>query len=109
MGGRIVTLGPAQFSAFADGVYADRLQVPLKLGWALTVHKSQGMSLTKLEVHVRDAFDYGMVYVALSRAVTSEGLRVVGFDPSRIKAHPSVLKFYRDLQEAENGQGPQDG
>jgi len=53
---------------------------PLRLAYATTVHKSQGVSLDRLQVDVRDHFfsSYGMVYVALSRCRTLEGLRVIG-------------------------------
>ena len=87
--GRVLAVGPGEFSASAGKkAYADRLQVPLKLAWALTVHKSQGMTLSRVEVNLRDAFDYGQVYVALSRATCAEGLCVRGFDERKIKAHP---------------------
>ena len=92
-----MAVGPAQFTGFADGKYADRAQIPVKLAWALTVHKSQGMTLSAVEVYLADAFDYGQVYVALSRATCTQGLRVVGFDPSRVKAHPQVARFYASL------------
>lgn len=54
--------------------------VPLRLAWASTVHKSQGLSLDQVQVNIRDAFfaTPGMLYVALSRARTAEGLRLVG-------------------------------
>lgn len=42
-----------------DQKNATRTQVPLKLAWALTVHKSQGMTISRLEVNLEDAFDYG--------------------------------------------------
>ena len=99
--GRVLAVGPGEFSASAGKkAYADRLQVPLKLAWALTVHKSQGMTLSRVEVNLRDAFDYGQVYVALSRATCAEGLCVRGFDERKIKAHPKVKQFYASLRDA---------
>ena len=107
--GRVLAVGPGEFSASAGKkAYADRLQVPLKLAWALTVHKSQGMTLSRVEVNLRDAFDYGQVYVALSRATSAEGLCVRGFDERKIKAHPKVKRFYDDLSRIGAGQGPRD-
>ena len=100
--GRVLAVGPGEFSASAGKkAYADRLQVPLKLAWALTVHKSQGMTLSRVEVNLRDAFDYGQVYVALSRATNVEGLCVRGFDERKIKAHPKVKRFYASLHECD--------
>lgn len=78
-------------------VVATRTQLPLTLGWALTVHGAQGMSLARVEVDLSTAFEAGMVYVALSRATSAEGLRVARFDLNRIVAHPDALEFYRAL------------
>lgn len=112
--GRVVAVGPAQFDARGGGAkYAERLQMPLKLAWALTVHKSQGMTISRLEVSLRDAFDYGQVYVALSRATSVEGLRVTGFDEAKVRVHPRVAAFYESLDDAAVGggdaRGPIDG
>jgi len=76
--------------------FLGRKQLPLKLGWALTVHKSQGMTLSRAEVQLDDAFSYGQVYVALSRLTTYSGLWIGGrgFSQRSIKAHPNALRFY---------------
>jgi ATP-dependent DNA helicase PIF1 len=72
-------------------------QVPLVLAWALSVHKCQGMTLDYVETDLSKAFGCGMVYVALSRVKSLEGLHLLGFDPSRIKTDPLVVKFYQEL------------
>jgi hypothetical protein len=54
--------------------------MPLRVAYASTIHKSQGLSLDRVQVNIRDAFfkTGGMLYVGLSRARTAEGLRLVG-------------------------------
>ena len=69
------------------------------LGWALSVHKCQGMTLDRVETNLSKAFGHGMVYVALSRVKSLQGLRLIGFDPSRIKTSPVVAKFYERLNK----------
>jgi hypothetical protein len=61
-------------------IVGDVVYMPLRVAYASTVHKSQGLSLDKVQVNIRDAFfgTPGMLYVALSRARTAEGLRLVG-------------------------------
>ena len=61
-----------------------------------------------LETNLRDAFDYGQVYVALSRAVSIEGLRVMGFDPEKVRVHPKVQHFYA-RQGGKGGKGTLQG
>ena len=77
-----------------------RTQVPLKLAWALTVHKSQGMTLSRVEVQLANAFEYGQAYVALSRATDLQGLWLRGppLEKGAVKAHPDVKKFYAALE-----------
>lgn len=69
------------------------------LGWALSVHKCQGMTLDRVETNLSRAFGHGMVYVALSRVKSLQGLRLIGFDPSRIKTLPVVARFYEGLNK----------
>ena len=79
---------------------ASRRQIPLKLAWAITIHKAQGMSLDAVEVDLSGVFEDGQAYVALSRARTVAGLRVIGFDPRRTTTSARVLQFYDTLPEA---------
>lgn len=78
---------------------ARREQVPLALAWALTVHKAQGMSLDRAVVDLRGVFEAGQAYVAISRLRSLEGMMLVGFTSSCIRAHPAALEFYRKLDE----------
>ncbi|KAG6555887.1 hypothetical protein Mapa_002529 [Marchantia paleacea] len=83
-----------------DVEVAKRTQVPLSLAWALSVHKCQGMTLDRVETDLSRAFDYGMVYVALSRVKSLQGLKLTGFDPTKIRVHPKVAHFYENLETA---------
>jgi ATP-dependent DNA helicase PIF1 len=74
-------------------------QLPLKLAWALTVHKSQGATLDSVELDLTDMFEYGQGYVALSRVRDLESLRLTGISFSKIRAHPKALEFYARLKE----------
>lgn len=71
-----------------------RVQVPLKLAWALTIHKSQGMTLNHLEVSSKDIFERGQLYVALSRCTTLEGVTLTEFNRNQLPPDEDVLNFY---------------
>jgi|UniRef100_A0A2N9FCN8 ATP-dependent DNA helicase PIF1 len=92
-----------------DTIVAERKQIPLILAWALSIHKCQGMTLDKLCTNLSRAFGCGMVYVALSRMRSLEGLQLQGFDPSKIKAHPKVLQFYKSFASEQDKEGKADG
>ena len=83
-----------------NGQNVSRTQLPLKLAWAITIHKSQGMSLDAVEVELSGIFEEGQGYVALSRARTLHGLRVVGFNPTKIRAAARVKAFMETLPHA---------
>lgn len=93
--GEITTLIPEAWeSKTSHIVNAKRIQVPLILAWAITTHKSQGMGLDCLAANLEDAFEDGQVYVAMSRATSLEGLHLLSFNPSKIKASKIVMDFY---------------
>ncbi|KAJ5812728.1 DNA helicase PIF1 ATP-dependent [Penicillium robsamsonii] len=78
-------------------VQAQRQQVPLILAWALSIHKAQGQTLQRVKVDLGRVFEKGQAYVALSRAVSQEGLQVTRFEPRKVMVHPKVVEFYSNL------------
>lgn len=85
-----------------DKILAELHQYPLRLAWAITVHKSQGMSLDKIEVDLSKAFEPGMGYVALSRVRTLAGLSILGFSENALKVNGEVLEYDRHLKGLSN-------
>ncbi|KAF6250527.1 hypothetical protein COO60DRAFT_1465293 [Scenedesmus sp. NREL 46B-D3] len=77
-----------------------RTALPLRLAWALTVHRSQGMSLGKLKVHLQRAFAAGMVYVGLSRCTSLAGLQVVG-EVKPPQCDEDVRRLYKFIEQEE--------
>jgi ATP-dependent DNA helicase PIF1 len=75
------------------------MQLPLKLAWGMTIHKSQGLSLEEIEIDLgTGAFDYGQTYVALSRVTNPEGLYLkTPLHPNDIRVDPHVKKFFQEL------------
>jgi len=85
-----------------DNPVATFTQIPLRLAYAITVHKSQGMTLDCCEIDMKRFFAPGQAYVALSRAKSLFGLRVLNFNPSKILANFNSLRFYEEVQNAKN-------
>tara|TARA_B110000967_G_C18889941_1_gene566616 strand:+ start:1641 stop:2999 length:1359 start_codon:yes stop_codon:yes gene_type:complete len=72
-------------------------QIPLIYAWAITIHKSQGLSLDAAIMDIgTNIFEYGQTYVALSRVRNLKGLYLSSFDYTKICANPKVKKFYND-------------
>ena len=70
--------------------------MPLILSWAVTIHKIQGTTLDNAVMDLGNTvFEYGQIYVALSRVKSLEGLFLEGFNPKKIKANPKVIEFYQ--------------
>lgn len=67
-------------------------QLPLRLAWAMTVHKSQGMSLDQAHIDLSRAFEFGQGYVALSRVRSLAGLSLAGFNKKALQMHPTIVK-----------------
>jgi ATP-dependent DNA helicase PIF1 len=76
-------------------VEASMEQIPLICSWAITIHKSQGMTLDKIRCNLSKVFTYGQSYVALSRVKTLEGLFIDDIDFTKITANKSVIDFYQ--------------
>ena len=95
--GQHLVLHPSSFFQGGQGGAVVRTALPLKLAWALTVHKSRGVTLSRAELHLDDAFEFGQVYVGLSRVTSLAGLWIRGgrIDQRIVKAHPAVVAFYR--------------
>ncbi|XP_060552571.1 uncharacterized protein LOC132713884 [Ruditapes philippinarum] len=82
------------FDPRKNAVVAVREQYPLKPAYALTIHKSQGMTLERVEVDCRDIFKPGQLGVAMGRACTLEGLRVINFTSKVCIQQPEkILRF----------------
>lgn len=75
-----------------------RKQIPLLLGWAINIHRSQGMTLQCVVVMCKRAWEAGQIYVACSRCASLNRLYLVEFDEKRVKTCPVARKFYESLE-----------
>lgn len=80
-----------------EKILAKITQVPLRLAWAITVHKSQGMTLEAAEIDLSRSFGYGMGYVALSRLTKLNGLYLLGINEMAYKLDPQVFSYDKEL------------
>lgn len=104
--GEFVTATPDEWAIEEKGkVRARIVQTPLRLAWAITIHKSQGMSLDAAVVDLSGAFVAGQGYVALSRLRSLAGLHLLGYNRAALQVHPAILavdeEFHRASDEAD--------
>lgn len=77
-------------------------QLPLRLAWAVTIHKSQGMTFDKLVVDAKASFSPGQVYVALSRATGTKNLTLSSpILPETLSVDPQILNFFNSYSYDE--------
>ncbi len=99
LNGTEVSIEPAAWEIQGSNgkVLAAMIQYPVKLAWALTIHKSQGMTLDYLHCDLGSCFENGHAYVALSRARNIEGLSLAqGLEPSYVKTNKKAVEFYQE-------------
>lgn len=91
--GAIIVAEPEEWAYEENGIVRATIsQVPLRLAWAITIHKSQGMTLDAAEMDLGDAFEPGMGYVALSRVRSLSGLKLMNLNEMALKVHPRILQ-----------------
>ena len=75
-------------------------QIPLRLAWAITIHKSQGMTLSSAQIDLSKTFEVGQGYVALSRIKSLDGLKLIGINSNALRVDPLILKIDGKIKEA---------
>ncbi len=101
--GKTITATPEKWSIEEDDVVlASITQVPLRLAWAITVHKSQGMTLDAVEMDLSKSFEYGMGYVALSRVRSLDGIKLLGLNETALEVNPDICELDKELEEQSN-------
>ena len=95
---RFATIKRQTFSVYnrkEEKIIASRYQLPLILGYSLTIHKAQGITLERVEVDASNIFSPGQLGVAIGRAKNKKGLRIIGFRASQLlSVSPEVTTFY---------------
>jgi ATP-dependent DNA helicase PIF1 len=98
--GRYIEAAPTEWKMDAEGkTLATIVQIPLRLAWAMTVHKSQGMSLDTAVIDLSRAFAYGQGYVALSRVRSLQGLHLQGVNERALQIDPQILAEDESFRE----------
>jgi len=106
LSGKQLLVGPEEWKIEEKYItIASRVQIPLMLCWALTIHKIQGMTLDLCQVDLTGVFEFGQGYTALSRCRDLDSLSILSSStafPSRlIKAHPGGIQFYEGLEQQQ--------
>ncbi|MBU6338422.1 MAG: AAA family ATPase [Rickettsiales bacterium] len=102
--GKIITISPEEWLLEKYDEQKKELiseagleQIPLILSWAMTIHKSQGLTLDKISCDLSDSFSPGQVYVALSRARSLSGVFIESINFAKINSNRDAVKFYQNL------------
>ncbi len=99
LNGKKIIATPESWSIEENGkILAKITQIPLRLAWAITIHKSQGMTLDAAEIDLSGAFEEGMGYVALSRVRTLRGIKLLGLNDVALKVRQEILEFDAKLR-----------
>ncbi len=98
-----IEVKPAKWEIEESGqIKASISQLPLRLAWAITVHKSQGMSLDSAKIDLQRSFEHGQGYVAISRVRSLDGLFLEGANDMAFSMHPKVVEKDGEFREASN-------
>ena len=100
LNGKTMEIKPHSYTIDENKDIVTKVQIPLILSWAITIHKAQGMTLEFLRTDIGNSiFEYGQAYVVLSRIKDLNGLSLINIDYSKIKAHPKIISYYEDLEK----------
>ncbi len=96
-----ITAEPMEWQLEEQGkVRSSIAQIPLRLAYAMTVHKSQGMSMDAAIIDLSKAFEYGQGYVALSRVRRLSGVYLIGLNERALRVHPEILEKDHEFRAA---------
>ncbi|MCX6755462.1 MAG: PIF1 family DEAD/DEAH box helicase [Candidatus Nomurabacteria bacterium] len=102
--GKTIEIAPMDWVVEENGkIKAQISQIPLRLAWAVTIHKSQGMSMDAAVMDLSNVFEFGQGYVALSRVRRLSGVYLLGINHQALKVHPLILeqdKIFRKESDA---------
>jgi len=95
--GREEVILPEYFSAEISGIgRCVRYQLPLKLAWAMTIHKCQGLTLDKASISLSGIFASGQAYVAISRVRSIDSMQLLALSKQSLIVDRDVCRYYRE-------------
>ncbi len=98
--GKTIEVKQEEWKLEDDGKVKARLsQYPLRLAWAITVHKSQGMSLDEAIINLGETFEFGQGYVALSRLRSLDGLYLKSYNPKSLQVNQNICEFDEKIRK----------
>jgi len=98
--GQKIIIKPNEYILEEGNSIIRKIQIPLILSWAITIHKAQGMTLDFVKTDIGNSiFEFGQAYVVLSRIRNLDGLSLINIDYNKIRAHPKVIEYYETLSQ----------